>query len=424
MYRFTLALACLLAASVSAFAASQPVVDLIRHVQRSQWTEAASAAETLDTRIGRGDLMRAYVDSSRLSREGECEKATALTSALIKVLPDFVPAYESLAFCYIKAGQKQKAHAMYERLAKKLPAGAWQTMAQQNADALAPSYKPRINVSGSVAPSTNSSRQTSENRIGALSINDEAKAESGARLSGYVIATKPIFYRGNLSMLGALRFGAQYETSRRLLNPVIAFELPVFFQDTKTAISYEFLPFIEHVWSRTRTQTRIYGARAGIQRPLGNDDLLRLDTSLAWHNHVSDNRDGWRASAQLSWVHKIDENRRTTLSLSTLHNGAKLNRLSYNELSLSAEYEHRLHFGLIPSIGARAYMRLYDGLAPLSDEKQRDYGFGGQIGVSHEKVAFGKVRPELFIGGTIQHSNNPFYSHDALDGGIRFKARF
>lgn len=423
--RFCIAAAfCFFAMASFATAAASSPAALIQHVQKQQWEKADAIAMQLDARSGRGDLMRAYVASARLSRNGQCEKARPLIGAVIKTLPSFVPAYEVLALCLLREGRKHDAHAMFVTLAQKLPEGAWRTRAQNNADALAPSYKPRFSMSGSVTPSTNSNRQTAEDSIGSFTINDESKAKSGMRVGAHAIVSKPLFYRGNLTMLGVLRLGAQYETTQRLLNPIIAFEAPILYQDVARKTSYEFRPFVEHVWSKSHTQSRVYGARGGVQRALNDNNILRLDTSLAWHNHVSDSRDGWRASADLQWIHKFDADRRITLTFGGFHNGSKAEVLRYNQLRISADYEHRLDNGLIPSIAAHALMRAYDGFAPLSSEKQRDYAFGGQIGVSHEKVKLGIVRPELFFGATIQKSNNPFYSHEALDGGIRFKAQF
>lgn len=423
--RFYIASAFCFFAMVSvAFAAASSPAALIQHVQKQDWAKADAIAAQLDARSGQGDLMRAYVASARLSHNGECEKAKPLIGAVIKTLPSFVPAYEVLALCLIREGRKQDAHAMFVTLAQKLPKGVWRTRANNNANALAPSYKPRFSMSGSFAPSTNSNRQTAEDSIGVLSINDESKAESGVRIGAHAIVTKPLFYRDNLTMLGVLRIGAQYETTRRLLNPVVAIETPILYQDVAGKTSYEFRPFVEHVWSRSSTQSRIYGARSSVQRALNDNNILRLDTSLAWHNQVSDSRDGWRASVDLTWIHKFDADRRITFTLGGHHNGSKSDVLRFNQVRVSADYEHRLDNGLIPSIGAHALIRAYDGFAPLTTDKQRDYAFGGQIGISHEKVKLGIVRPEIFVGATLQKSNNPFYSHEALDGGVRFKAQF
>lgn len=421
--------ACLLAGA--ALAAETPPASsvgggfapLYKALAAGLWEEADTHARALDAALGKGDVFRAYAAAMRFARNGECDKAVPLARLATGAVPGFVHAYEPWALCLVRDGNRQGAIDLYAELAAKLAPGPLQDMARRNAAALAPDRRWRFSVSGTLTPSTNSVRQTSQDNVGFLSIGDEAQAKPGVMFGGDAFATKPLFYRGRLSALARFKLGFRYETVRELFHPVAGAEME-FIYAASARTSVALTPFNEHMWTGTSPYRHAAGTRLALVHAVDERRVIRLNGSLAWHDYSSDARDGLQTSLSLTYERMFGADDRVTVTLSAASNGARSPVLQSYQAGMSAEWEHAFANGFVPSIGVTALLRRYDAFAPLSREKQLDRYLSGQIGIGHRTIRLGRLRPEIVLSATRQVSNNPFYDYTAFDGGLRFKAVF
>ena len=404
-------------------AASSGFGALHKALAAGRWSEADAHARALDAALGKGDVFRAYASATRFARNGECDKAVPLARLAAGAVPEFVHAYEPWARCLLRDGNRQGAIDLYAGAARRLPPGPMKDLALRNAAALEPDRDWRFSVSGTLTPSTNTVRQTSQDRIGFLSISEESQAKPGVMFGGDAFATKPLFFRGRLSALVRLRIGFRHETAENLFHPVAGAEMDfVYSASARTSVSLT--PFYEHMWTGTSSYRHAAGTRLAVVHALDSQRLLRLTGSLAWHDYANDARDGLQAALSLTHERMIGADDRVTLSVSAARNGARIPVLQSYQASVSAEWEHAFANGFVPSIGATALLRRYDGNAPLSSQKQLDTYLSAQIGISHRNIRLGRLRPEAVFSATRQFSNNPFYDYTAFDGGLRLKAAF
>ena len=409
----------------AAFAQDQSaLVGLVQSVKSGDWRKAQILAALLDQASGEKTAFRDHVAAAKAAKDGACGEAISRAQTATRAMPNFMQAYEPLAHCLVRTGRRADAARLYADLARTLPEGPSRAFAENRAARLAPDMRPTFSVSASIEPSTNSVRQTDEERIGFLTINEESRAAAGVRLGGDLTMSQPLFHRGHLSGLARLRFGLRYETVTDLLGPVVGLELPLIVNRGAGKPVLELAPYYEHAFSGTETTRRTVGLRSTISTSVGQKSSLQATIATAWNDFAVNNRDGYTVSAQLAFRHAVTDSDRLTVTLRGAHTQARIDTLTSTEVALDGEWEHRFENGFIPSLGATALLRQYEGNAPLSRERQRDVALSARIGLSHDNFRIGLIRPEIFAGMTHQWSNNPFYDHKAIDGGLRFKAAF
>lgn len=291
------------------------------------------------------------------------------------------------------------------------------------AASVAPDMSFRYFINLDVTPSTNANRATFERKIGQGVISDNSREKSGVttRLSGTV--SKPVYTSDALQARIALRIGASHTSHNDAIFPFARISADTrYFLDQKSTISstlfYEYTLFEgQHYLDQT-------GLSVNYGRQLATGFSMGLGAGVTYFNYDNTARSGVGINASVSLTKYVRPQDRINLHLSGAKQMRKSDRYSYTEAALGLEWEHRFDSGFITSLGVGGSIRQYESDAPLTSEKQKNKQAYAKIGISHKKIAYKNMRPELTYTATRQWSNDAFSRFIAHDVGIRVKGAF
>ena len=399
--------------------------DLMAAVNASRWREAQTIARALDRRLGRGDVFAAYAKSAELARADRCREAETLARPVRAAIPQFGPVYHVLAHCALVRGQRRQAVAYYRQLASQVRNEQARKAILDRADRIAKSLRPRLEMDVTLVPSTNIVRQTSETQLGGgWNVSDDSRAAPGIWAGTTASVIVPLYQARDYSNLMFIRFGTGYNTARRTHHPLVGIEnRSLFSLGPKSTIHAGV--FYDHQWEDRESSRHRYGVKLGGARRF-EDERFRLgwEVSAARQDYAEDFRDGYRVSGLLQPAFRLDGRNTITATLTAGRDEARTDRYTFTEAGIDLELEHRWPFGLYTSVAGNARYRRYDGFAALTLERQRNKALAARFGVSHERLTFAGVRPELTLTATRQWSNDVFNDYSALDAGLRFKRGF
>ena len=396
---------------------------LFTAISAQDWGRARALAKALDATGDNGDIMSAYVMAAQLTAQGQCKLALKMSGAIIHVSPLFLPAYDLAASCLQSDDRAAEAAALYRKAANAVQRGADHDRLVARANAIDPARKWRFSIDGNVAPSTNLNRGTDETTIKGLPISDVSKAKSGVAISASVEAEKPIFVSPRLRAAVSLRVGASYNTITGGYVPSIRTAFSVTrLVSQRTSLSFK--PYVEVGFAETDYLYTRPGFQASINHRVSPDLTVGADADVSHFVFEDGKRDGISANLTLRASKLVTENDIVAAQVWVNVEDRELKSMNSVGVGGEIELEHRFRNGLITSGAIGGHYRKYEGLAPLSFERQEDYAAFARLGISHQKVKIGKIRPELAYTATRQWSNDAFSRHTAHDVGIRFKATF
>ncbi|MEM0900707.1 MAG: surface lipoprotein assembly modifier [Pseudomonadota bacterium] len=415
------------ASSVNTQIASVSTADLFDAVSRQDWPRAKAVARAIDAAEDHGDLMAAYAMAAKLTSQGECKLALKMSEVIIKMSPLFLPAYDLAAACLIETDREAAAAKLYRSAANTVGKGADYDLLVDRANAIDPMRKLRFSVDADIAPSTNLNRGTKEDGVGNFTISDSAKEKSGVLAHVAIEAEKPVFVNERLRAAVSLRVGASYNTITGGYVPSVrtAFSATRIL-NAKTIL--EFKPYVEVGFAETDYLYTRPGASVSVRRQVSPGLVVAAKAEASYYLFDDGQRDGIAASVSVDTSKTLSPNDRLNTKL-----WASVQERDYEPMNNVAvggeiEIEHRFSKGavegLITSAAVGGHYRWHDRNAALQNERQEDYAAFARLGISHQKVKLGKVRPELTYTATKQWSNDAFSRFDAHDVGIRFKATF
>ncbi|MDN5926402.1 MAG: hypothetical protein L0I29_04930, partial [Hyphomicrobiales bacterium] len=404
---------------------------VMRAVAAKNWKDATEQARALDSMRGTDDFLSLYVIAARLIAHKRCDKAVPVLNALMTVRPSFVPAHELAFICYRAAGNEKQADRHLTAIIAIMPEGPQRTLFEQARTTLRSRKGASFSVYVDVMPSSNVNRQTAADRLGALTITDDAKKSSGVMVRGGVSATRTFLYRDNFNISGVIRGELAMDTVDRLLRPALIAEMPVQFTGLQWA-NVLFSPFAMVRFEEDKRDFTSVGARAVVVKPFANGMSLGLVESVARQEYpLEPYRDGWRLQSSATLSRPISARTRLTTTVALDYNDTDDARNRTLELSGLARIDHLTKSGFILAAQVAAGWRGHSEPPPLSrgpDQTDRFIAVRGEIGNRNFKIepvaGLGAFIPTLYYQYTRQWSDNVFYDYDSHDVGVLLRSYF
>lgn len=408
----------------AALTQSASVQSLFAAINRGDWAMAENLASQLDANKPEGDLMLAFVYAARYVAADNCEQGLPFAQAVVDIAPNFLPAYDLVATCLDKQGKGAQAAKLYRQAAQRLDDGdpeRDQLLARANR--LSPDLSPAFTVEGAVQPSTNINRGTDARSIGFGRISETARRKSGAVIGAFAKLEKPVYATSRLFASVSLRVGASYLTHTKQFMP-----------EAKIAGTLRWLATEKTIVTTQASYAYIlrddafYASRPSVSfdlsHQLTSSITLGASAGITYNRMASAHLDGYNGFVSSSVTKSVSPTDKVTLTASFDWSERRFESQNHKGFGADVEWEHLWQNGFITSLGGGGNWQRYEGLAPLTSERQINKSIYGRIGLSHNKLLFGTVRPELTYTANKQWSNDVFSKHVAHDVGFRAKAAF
>lgn len=402
--------------------ASVPMV--FAAINQGDWATAETLASQLDKGRAEGDLMLAFVHAARFIANDNCAKGLPFARAVIKVSPGFLPAYDLVAACLVKQNKGAEAAKLYRLAAARLEEGdpeRDQLLARANS--LAPDLSPNWTLEAQVQPSTNINRGTDAERIGFGRIAQSSRRTSGVSIGGFAKVEKPVYATNRLFASVSLRAGASYLTHSEAFFPEAQIAATLRWLVTKKTIvtaqaSYAYILNDDAFYASRPSLT------FDVSHKFNATTTLGVSAGVTHNRMAADYLDGYNGFVSSSATKAISPTDKLTVRTTMDWSERRFETQNYISVGVDAEWEHLWKNGFITSVGGGAKWRLYKAFAPMTNERQVNKSVYARIGLSHSKLVFGSVRPEVTYTATKQWSNDVFSEHVAHDIGFRAKAAF
>lgn len=403
---------------------SATLSELFKALEKKAWPQAREIANEIDAKNQNGDIMLAFTDSVEAINNGNCTTAKELSNLVIDQTPGFLPAYDVLANCLIVEGQQSKASSLYQSLADNLREGPEQEIAQRKADNLKPDLSPSLAFDFSITPSTNTSRRTSRTTIGNGGVlTDDSRAQDGVTISSGIQLIKPIFNSHRMLSQVSLKLGGRYNTVTSTVLPLVGGEIRnTWLLSNKTSVYAA--PFYEYTWRSGDRFFDEYGLRLGGNFILDQTKQLSVNFIISERDFTDTGRDSTFLLANLNQTTLIDERNRINYTFTALDIDSDNPFFNIRDYSAGIELETAHENGFITSLGGIVGTRKYDRNASATSEIQSDDYYSISFGLSHSKIVFNKIRPEVVYNYTNQSSNNLLDDFSAHDIGLKLKANY
>lgn len=427
--------ALLLAGTGTAAQAQQPVVEvdiaqpvsvpmMFAAINQGDWATAENLASQLDEGRAEGDLMLAFVYAARFIAEDNCAQGLPFARAVVNVSPGFLPAYDLVAACMVQENKAGEAAQLYRTAAERLDEGdAERDQLLARANSLAPDLSPVFTLEGQVQPSSNINRGTEADRIGLGKISDSSRRKSGVSVGAFGKVEKPVYATNRLFASVSLRAGASYLTHTKTFLPEAEIAATVRWLVTeKTIIT------TQAAYAYILSDDEFYASRPSltfdVSHQLNANTTLGVSAGVTYNRMAANYLDGYNGFVGASATKALSPTDKVSLRTTFDWSERRIETQNYMGVGVDAEWEHLWANGFITSLGGGAYWRRYDALAPFTNERQVNKSVYGRVGLSHNKLVFGKLRPEITYTATKQWSNDVFSEHVAHDVGFRAKTSF
>jgi Surface lipoprotein assembly modifier len=422
----------LIAPVSNAFAESQPasVEAMFAALGEGRFDVADAIAAQLDANAEDKSLFSTFSRATRLVAGDDCASGGPLAETVVSRSPLFLPAYDLIAKCLVQAGDPEKAAAMFDDVASRLNKGAERDQILARAQSLRPDMSAKYSVDVNLMPSTNVNRGTDNTDIGVFKIDEGARTKAGVSASVFGTVDKPIYVSKHLISSISLRAGVTYN----IRDDTSLLDLNQIFPSARLALTTRYLLSpqtsvgavlaYDHVHKGTAFESASPSVAVDVAHQVSPTLSLGARAEIAYTHHNDANQTGWTAGLNANASYTILPNDRLTVAATFVREDRKAAKQSYNQIGLSAEWEHAFQSGYIGSLGGEASYRLYEANAPLTSDKQHNIQARATIGISHRNFMIGKFRPELAYTFTKQWSNDAFSDFTAHDVSVRAKAAF
>lgn len=374
------------------------------------------------------DLHRQHLEGLIALRQGKTERAVSIFRAIIERSPDYAPAQLQLIVALDKLGLDRQAIRQAEvaaattddaRLRERLLAEvATRKGARPGGVALRFSFLPSSNVTGGVSAETII--------IGGLPfvLSDESREAGGIGLNLGVTA----WYGWDLSEAWRATLSGSvdqrvYDTDLRSDETELGIRLDFARKDTRTTLAFG--PRINILFQ--------HGDRVRQQIGIGGHAGWRLDSraDLAFSGEWLDqkfpgagHRDGHKITAELALSWMASPRTMVTLGLPVEIEKAAADHLSHRDVGLSIGIRTRLKGGLRLGLDLSVSNDRYDGAYPLFGIPREDRVSSLRISLSHPKIGWEGIMPELSVTRKHQDSNIPLHETWTTDFGLSLVKRF
>lgn len=398
------------------------IEDLFIAINAKGWNRAIRIGHALDKKTSE-PFLADFARATALVFHGKCEQGQPLARKVVYINSDFLPAYDLIGICLKAEGKAVSAAKLYKNIANKMDDGPDKELLLARAEAVAPDMSFQYFVDLDVTPSTNANRATFERRIGQGVISENSREKSGVttRLSGTI--SKPVYATDKMQASIALRIGASHTSYNDAIFPFarISANTRYLIDKSSTMSGSVFHEYTLYDGKHYLDQT---GVRVNYGRQIAAGFSAGASGGVTYYNYDNEPRSGFGVDASVSVTKYVRPQDRVNVSVSAVKQIRKSDRYSYIEGSVGLEWEHRFKTGFITSLGAGGSIRRYDADAPLTEEEQVNKQVYARVGVSHKKVSYKNMRPELTYTATRQWSNDVFSRYIAHDVGIRVKGAF
>lgn len=418
-----LAMVLLVASSAVASLAKPQVEQLFIALGEGQWQKAEQIAHALDAGEPEAAFFAPFAQATAHIVTGRCAEGVPLAEQTLAIMPSFLPAYDLLAICLRRAGRSVTAAHLYRDLANGMDAGAERDLLLARANAVHPDMSLRYAIDMGVTPTTNVNRATYESKIGQFTISQQAQQKKG--MLGHIAGTleKPVFASDRLFSSLSLRLGTAYQSHDKSFFPFARIASRTQWALSKTA-TISGTGFYEYTLKGKQRYLDQTGFRLDFAKQMSQGFNLGFGGGITRYNYTDNDRDGLGVDASANLTKRLGKRDRLSFGVSADRQMREHKRFSYHQWRADAEWEHQLHNGFITSLGVGGALKQLKANATLSRERQKDQQLFLRVGLSHQKLIFKAVRPELAYTVTRQWSNDVFSRYIAHDVGIRFKAAF
>lgn len=405
-------------------AQSQPQIEaLFIALGAGQWDAAEQIAEDLDATEPEAAFFTPFAQATAHIVQGRCAEGAPLAQQTVTIMPSFLPAYDLLATCMRQEGRGVSAAKLYRNLANMMDDGPERDLLLARANAVHPDMSFRYSVDASLTPTTNANRATYETKIGRFTINEQAQQKKGVQAHVAGTVEKPILATDRLFSSLSLSLGSAYQSHDKTFFPFARIASKTQFALGKTA-SVSGMGFYEYTLRGDKRYLDQTGFRLDFAKQIQIGFNLGFGAGITRYNYTNDDRDGLGVALTARAAKRVTKRDRLSLSLAMDKQMREHKRFSYHQWRADAEWEHRMDNGFITSLGAGGAVKLLKSNAALTRERQEDQSLFLRVGLSHQKLVFKTVRPELSYTVTRQWSNDAFSRYIAHDVGIRLKAAF
>lgn len=400
-----------------------PIEPLFMMLSAGQWDDAEQLAIKLDAAEPEEPFFTPFAQAVAHIAQGRCTQGARLAQQTITVMPSFLPAYDLLALCLRQEGRGVSAAKLYRDLANAMNEGPERDLLLARAHAAHPDMSLRYSVDVGLTPTTNANRATYESKIGRFTISQQAQQKKGvqAHLAGTI--EKPVFATDRLFSSVSLGLGSAYQSYDKTFFPFarITSKTQLALSQTASVSGTAFYEYTLRDDKRYRDQT---GFRMDFAKQISQGFNLGFGAGITRYNYVDDDRDGLGVELSSHLSKRLGRKDRLSFGISMNKQMREHKRFSDHQWSANVEWEHRLDNGFITSLGTGGAIKRLKSNAALTNERQEDRSLFLRVGLSHQKLVFKTVRPEIAYTVTRQWSNDVFSRFIAHDVGIRLKAAF
>ena len=388
-----------------------------------KWEDARNIARAIDRHNKKGDIYLAYTDAFVFLQENECELAKNLAGVVVQVEPGFLPAYDIIITCLIREDNRSDATIIVKNLVNSLDEGVDKEYYSQWAETLENVGKAVVSFTTAVTPSSNVTRSTDRRTGLGGTIPENSRRKSGVIGFGQFNIAKPMKVTQNSRTDLNNILSIAYDTATETLYPAIGLSI----RKNWRISNYQNI-YVEPRYNRTLNEKDRFLDETRIE--IGYSKQWRPDLNsaaaitIAQRNFKDDDRDAIRNNITASIQKTLNQNDKITLNIAGYINNAENSNHNENEISGNVDWQHRFDKGLITTMGLNAGNRRFEANIPLANEKRKDEFYSLIIGLSHEKIKIGDVRPQLTYQAIRQESNDLFRDFTAHNITILFRKKF
>lgn len=424
----TVLTAFILSCTVHLAHANEPLhtmrADYWAFIKIGELQSAKDLALVIDARTGHGDIFKAFTDAHVALKDGDCALAVKIADTIVRYQPGFLHAYDILAICKYKNGDVAAAKSIYQALADRLPEGPLKTSYEARVDTLRQDMSWKRYVSVQVNRSDNLNRRTSETTTSdGWTISDDSRAQAG--YSGQVISnfSKKLKQSEDGFVEGILKAGLQYNQITEIYLPSMGGILKKTWLLDQNRYAYGAAGY-NHTWSDNKTYMQDVDITIGNIQKLNQNTTFSLINELSWLDFQDDDRDSWEVRTSATFTQVFDTKNILTSNLSLYMNRADNDYYNIYQYSANSDWEHPFENGFITSIKGELGIKNYDRIAPLTGDQRLDRYYGISLGISHSKIQWSGLRPQLTYSATRNISNDVFNDYTSNDINLVIKKSF
>lgn len=389
-----------------------------------QIEQAKELSIQIDAGAAHGDLFKAFTDAHIAIKAEDCDTAYKLAQAIIGFHPNFYPAYDVAGNCAYKDGDIAGAQSIFQSIADRLPEGPLQKSYQLKADALRRDQAWSAHFEFHVDQSDNLNRRTSVSQTqSGWTISEDSKAQDG--LSGKVTGrfSKKLGRSDKSYIEGIVKTGLSFDSLSNIYLPSLGSSLQKTWLLDENKHFYVSVGY-DHSWVNNATYRHDFEITSGFVQKLDESTSYAILGEISKLDFTENDRDSIELKTSLSVNRHMDARNILTGNLSYQGNNANNAYYNLEHYSAYVDWEHLFPNGFITSLKGEIGFTQYDRTAALTSAARRDEFSQLSFGLSHHKIQWKGLRPQLTYSVMRNISNDVFHDYRANDFSLVVKKSF